>query len=95
MYRPPLIGFFLGILTVAILWFAGPLLDGTGFSRNILEPLCTPMAYVISWITGISRSHESGLMLLMYSLLITPPLLGLIIGFIYSGVRTIINRNRA
>lgn len=88
MYRPPLIGFLLGILFVFVIWFAG----SPEFSRNVLEPLCTPMAYVISWITGMSTHHESGLMLLVYSFMITPPLMGLIIGFIYTGIRVIINR---
>lgn len=93
MYRPPLIGFFIGILMVIFLWLAPSYLAGPEFSRNFMEPFCTPMAYVISWVTGISTSHESGILLLVYSSLITPPLLGLVVGFIYSGAKIIVNRN--
>lgn len=92
MYRPPLIGFTFGILFTIFSITCRSILQESGFSENVLVPMCTPMAYVISWITGISTSHESGMMLLAYSLFITPALLGLVVGFMYSGIKVILNR---
>jgi hypothetical protein len=93
--RAPLIGLFLGILLDLLIFLSGPLLLESGISENVLIPVATPLAYVISWITGISTSHESGLLLLVISVYLTFPLLGLISGFLYKGIQSLLNRKNA
>ncbi len=94
MYRPPLIGFFLGIIIDVVLWFSGP------FSHDsvLLKFLCvisTPVAHIVSWITGWSFHQESGIMLYVFAIPITIPLLGLLLGFLYTVVSNLINKSRS
>jgi hypothetical protein len=90
MYRPPLIGFFLGIIIDILIWFCGPL------PEDALEALCKiswPVAQIVSWITGWKFQQEEAIMIYIFAIPITLPLIGLFIGFLYVGIRNLVNKN--
>lgn len=88
--RAPLYGFLIGILLNVILWFCGP------FHGLVLEFLCTistPVAYIISWITGWKFMQEEGILIYVFAIPITIALSGLLAGFMYSGIKVLVNRS--
>lgn len=90
--RPVLIGFLLGLLFDVLLWFCGPV------TCDFTDGLCyvsSPVAHVISWITGWKFQQEEGLLIYVLAVPITIPLLGICAGFLYAGIARFINRSRS
>jgi len=91
MYRPPLIGFFLGIIIDIVIWFCGPLPDG---ALNALCKISYPVAQIVSWITGWEFKQEDAIMIYIFAIPITIPLIGLIIGSLYVVIRKRVTNKR-
>ena len=77
--RAAIIGFLIGVLLDIILLWCGPL------PTALLDILCsvsTPVAYVISWMTGWSFHQEEGILIYSCAIPVTLPLIGLMLGFV-------------
>ena len=89
--RAALVGFLIGILFDVLMWFCGPL---TCDLRDTLVFVSTPVAYVVSWITGWEFRQEEAIMIYVVAIPITMPLIGITLGFVYSGVKSLVQRNK-
>lgn len=91
LLRNTLPGLLIGILLDVLFWFGGPISYNSWITK-FLWWVSTPVAHVLSWITGWPLQQESGLALYVYAILITLPLLGILIGITFGIVRKLINR---
>ena len=89
--RAPLYGLLSGILLDVLLWFTGPLNESL---LKFLTGLSTPVAYIISWITGWKFQQEESIMIYMLAIPISIALVGMLCGLFYSGVKVALNRRR-
>lgn len=89
--RAPLYGLLLGILLDILFWMTGPINQSL---LKFLTELSTPVAYIISWITGWQFQQEEGIMLHLLAILATLPLLGIVCGLLCSAVKIQLKRNR-
>jgi hypothetical protein len=74
-----LIGFLAGMAFDMLWWFCGPY-SWDSWVLKFLTVISTPVALIISKITGEPLMQESALMIYTYAIVITLPLLGIIIG---------------
>lgn len=88
--RAPLIGLSTGILLDIVLWLSGPFAYNSGLLK-LLYIVSTPVAYIISWITGWTLHQEEGMLVYLFAIPITIPLLGLLAGLAYSGIKSMLN----
>jgi hypothetical protein len=100
MRRPPLIGFLIGLFC-SLLWFAPMLLrieseaPQESLLRDFLVWISTPVAHVVAAIKGWPLQQEAAIFIyVFFAIPITMPLLGMLLGFVYSGIRLLL-KNRA
>ena len=86
MYKTILKGFAIGIILSLLIWFLGKHLQGTPVLEFLIV-ISTPVAWLIAKITGWPLGHESGMMMMILSIIITPPLYGLIIGSVLGFIK--------
>ncbi len=90
--RAALVGFLIGILFDVLMWFCGPL---TCDLRDTLVFVSTPVAYVVSWITGWEFRQEEAIMIYVVAIPITIPLIGMMAGFLYAILTGFFKRKRS
>lgn len=86
MRRPILIGLSFGLLLDVLYWNLGPY-SWDNLILKFLVTISTPVAYVISGITGWPLQQEAAIAIYAWAIVITLPLLGLLIGLIYGVAR--------
>lgn len=87
IFRTILIDVFFGLLLDVLFWFSGPY-SNDSFITKFLWWISTPVAHILSWITGWPLKQEAGIALYVYAILITLPLLGLLLGLGFGIFRT-------
>lgn len=90
MKRPILLGLTLGFLLNILFWNSGPYSADSGV-LNFLVFISTPVAQLLSWISGWPLQQESAIYLYNIAILITLPLIGLLIGWLFAVVRARLN----